>query len=106
VFIADCGTGTSQLMEIPFTGGSYGTPVTRGSGLDCSNGIGLTVDANDNVFVVEPANNTVKQFAANSGSSGTPVAVLTGFNFPLSVGVDQAGQLYVLDFDYIWRLTP
>jgi sugar lactone lactonase YvrE len=49
VFVAD--TINNKVKEIPFSGGSYGTPVTLGSGYYSP--YGVAVDAKANVFVAD-----------------------------------------------------
>jgi DNA-binding beta-propeller fold protein YncE len=102
VFVAGC--LTNEVVEIPFSGGSYGTPMPLASGLNCP--LGLAVDANGNVFVADNGNNAVKEILFSGGTYGAPVALAAHFHGPFGVAVDQAGRLYVLDLEDIWLLTP
>lgn len=69
VFVAD--TQNGLVKEIPYSAGSYGTPVPLGSGFVSPRGV--AVDASGNVFVTDIYNNTVKKIPYSGGSYGTPV---------------------------------
>jgi serine/threonine protein kinase, bacterial len=57
--------------------------------------MGLAVDAENNLYVADQANNRVVKLAA--GSATQEVLPFTGLDHPLGVAVDSAGTVYVAD---------
>jgi DNA-binding beta-propeller fold protein YncE len=66
-----------------------------------SEALKVALDAQGNVYVTEPFNNSVQKFSG----SGEPLALWGGkrgsapgkFNFPLGIAIDGAGNVYVAD---------
>jgi large repetitive protein len=95
VYVAD--TYNSAVKKVPYSGGSYGTPVTLGSGF--SYPFSVAVDGAGNVYVTDTSNNAVKKVPYSGGSYGTPVTLGSGFSIPFGVAVDGAGNVYVADYN-------
>jgi hypothetical protein len=109
VFVGDEGNG--DVKEIPYSGGKYGTPIISASGL--SGPRGLAVDSAGDIYVAVTGSNAVYKmplvFTCDTENPycddtpnalfvyGTPVAVGAGFDHPISVTLDAAGELYVVD---------
>lgn len=81
VFVAD--NGHNSIREIPYSGGSYGAPITLGSGFSFP--YAVATDANGNVFVADAGNNAIKEIPYNGGSYGHPISVASGFLTPTQV---------------------
>lgn len=88
-------TSNSAVKEIPYGGGTYGAPVTLGSGFSFPGGV--AVDANGNVFVADTDHNAAKEIPYSGGAYGAAVTVGSGYSFPDAVAVDTNGRLYVAD---------
>ncbi len=83
-----------DIIKVPYSGGSYGTPVKVADGLDYPNDV--TVDTAGNVFFV--TSDKVEKLPYSGGSYGPPVILATGFIQLDSVKLDSAGNLYVADY--------
>ena len=93
VFVAD--SANNVVKKIPYSDGSYGTPVTLATGFDAPTGV--AVDERGNVFVADSGNYVVKEIPYSGGSYGTPVILATGFNGRTSLAVDGIGNVFVAD---------
>jgi sugar lactone lactonase YvrE len=93
VYVAD--TYNNAVKKIPYSNGSYGVPVTLGSGFSYPTAV--AVDAAGNVYVADPGNNAVTEIPYSNGSYGTPVTIGSGFSYPSGVAVDAAGNVFVAD---------
>jgi DNA-binding beta-propeller fold protein YncE len=109
------GGATSTLAGNSFAGSNDGT----GSSASFNYPTGVTVDGSGNVYVADSGNNTIRKI-----TSGGVVTTLAGkpgligsadgtgaaaqFNYPLGIGIDGAGNLYVADnFNQtIRKITP
>ena len=88
------GSGSSLLMEIPYSQGSYGQPV-QVSNYAFLNASSVAVDAAGDVFV--SAFDYIWEVPYSQGSYGNPVTVITGTGPPYIFGmaVDAAGDVLV-----------
>jgi len=82
------------LLKIPYSGGTYGAPVTIASGFGGSGPYGVAVDGAGNVFASDYSNSQVLEFPWNGTAYGTQVVVVNGF-VPQALTVDQNDNLYV-----------
>ena len=82
------------MDEIPFSGGSYGAPVTLSSSGDAQ---GIAVGVTGELYVADAAANAVYQLPFNGSSYGAPVSLGSGFNYPQGVAVDASGDVFVAD---------
>ncbi|HEX5461490.1 MAG TPA: NHL repeat-containing protein [Steroidobacteraceae bacterium] len=89
---AVCG---SALDEIPFSGGSYGAPITVASSFSFPRGVAL--DAKGNVFVADASANAVYEVPSTGSGYGAPITLASGFNYPEGVALDAAGNVFVSD---------
>ena len=94
----------NNLLEIPYSGGTYGTPVTLGSGFSYPTGV--AVDATGNLFVAETNNNAVEEIPYGQSGYCTPVALGSGIYRPAAVAVDPHGRVYAVDLGDIWVFEP
>jgi sugar lactone lactonase YvrE len=85
----------SDLDEIPFSGGAYGTATTVASGFGFPRGVAL--DAKGNLFVADATANAVYEVPSNGSGYGALIPLGSGFNYPEGVAVDRAGNVYVAD---------
>lgn len=69
---------------------------------------GLTVDANRNIYVDNPAGALITVYAAGASGNVPPIATLSGHYIavPEAVRVDAAGNIYVLNYDSISEYAP
>ena len=132
VFVADYGNGT--IRQLTPTGSNwvvttiaglaenYGSADGSNSSARFETPIGLTVDTNGNVFVVDQDNATIRKLAFDGTNwVVTTIAGLAGvagsadgtnsaaqFNLPLGIAADGAGNLYVVDQgnETIRKLVP
>lgn len=95
VFVSD--SGNNEVDEIPYSGGTYGAPVSVGSGFNGPAGIAL--DANGDVFVADSRNNRVKEIPYSGGAYGTPVTVGPTYYNVSGVAVDANGDVFVADYN-------
>ncbi len=100
IFFADFFSGCSpncKVFEIPFSGGTYGTPTAIGT---FDQPIGVAVDGSDDVFVADYYVRQVYELKPSGpGTWNAPTALYSGtFNTPLGVAVDAAGDLFVVDY--------
>ncbi len=93
VYVAD--STNYVVKKIPYSNGSYGTPVTVASGF--TEAYGVAVDGSGNVYVASVFSNLMK-IPYSNGSYGTPVP-LGVFNHSHGVAVDGSGNVYVADSD-------
>ena len=132
VYVADYGNGTIRMLTQTATNWvvstiaglaeNYGSADGTNSDARFESPIGITVDTNGNVYVVDQDNDTIRKLTL-SGSDWivTTIAGLAGvdgsadgtnsdarFVLPLGIAADQTGNLYVVDQgnDTIRKLTP
>jgi len=99
--------GNNRIVEVPYSGTGYGTPVVVQTGL--SGPSGLAIDAAGNLYVADSGHGKVLLLASGgslgAGSNvslvGTSVSTsgtaLTGFTAPVAVAADNLGNVYVAD---------
>jgi sugar lactone lactonase YvrE len=99
--------GNDRIVEVPYSGTAYGTPVVIQAGL--SGPSGLALDAAGNLYVADSGHGSVLLLASGGslgvGSDISPVGtsvsntgtVLTGFTAPVAVAADNLGNVYVAD---------
>jgi sugar lactone lactonase YvrE len=116
VFVADSGNSTIRRISpggtvSTFAGvaGSTGTSDGAGSAARFNSPAGIAVDAQNNVYVADTRNNTIRKITsggqvttlAGSGGltgSGDGAGGSARFNGPYAVAVDGSGNVYVTDF--------
>ncbi len=87
------GGSPGQAIKVPWTGTSWGTPVTLLSGLNYP--YSIAVDGAGNVYIGELLNGDVLKVTWNGTSySSTPVTVATGVS-PDDLAVDRNGNVYI-----------
>ncbi|HEY2583842.1 MAG TPA: hypothetical protein VGI43_18680 [Mucilaginibacter sp.] len=102
-----------------FAGGQLGFTNGKGSAASFNSPQGLAVDANNNLYVADAANQeirkitpdgTVSTFAGRLYVSGSKDGRGTDatFNFPFGLAFDQSGNLYVTDLigNLVRKITP
>lgn len=82
-----------QVTKLPWTGSSYGSPVTLGTSL--SELEGVAVDGAGNVFVSDAGNGNVVEIPWTGTGYGAQRIVASGLSHPVPVTVDGSGNLYV-----------
>jgi sugar lactone lactonase YvrE len=100
-------SGNSQIVEVPYSGTAYGTPVVIKTGL--SGPSGLAIDGGGNLYVADSGHSQVLLLASGGslgvGSNLSPLGasvsssgtVLPGFTAPVAVAADNLGNVYVAD---------
>jgi hypothetical protein len=126
VFVADTGNDTIRkitpagvVTTVAGTPLSVGTANGTGAGALFSIPIGITVDPNDNLYVSEQGNQTIRKItpagvvttlAGLAGSAGSTDGTGSAARFDLPAGIvlDGSGNLYVADStnDEIRKVTP
>ena len=126
VYVGD--TNNHAIRKIAFDGtvstfagitGSSGTANGNGTSARFKNPNGIAFDSADNLYVADTQNHAIRKitpagdvttFAGIIGSAGNEEGPrgVARFNFPRSVAVDSAGNVYVADlFNYrIRKITP
>lgn len=69
---------------------------------------GLTVDGSRNIYVDNPAGALITVYAAGASGNVPPIATMSGYYIavPEAVRVDDAGNIYVLNYDSIREYGP
>jgi sugar lactone lactonase YvrE len=119
VYVADSGNSTIRLITpaganwvvstLAGLAGSPGANNGTGSGAQFRYPDGVAVDTSGNVYVADSGNNTIRlvtpagvvtTLAGLPGSPGTNNGTGSGaqFNYPASLAVDGAGNIYVADY--------
>jgi sugar lactone lactonase YvrE len=116
LFVTDFGNNTIRKISsagvvttIAGSAGIAGSADGVGAAARFNQPIGITVDAADNVYVADHANDTVRKITANgvvttiAGSAGIigsadGVGSAALFNGPAGIDVDKTGNLYVVDY--------
>lgn len=94
---------TGAILELPWTGTGFGSPVTLASGLNFPSY--LRLDAAGDIFVTIPSDANLD---ANSGSLleltktgnsySSPATIASGFSYPYAVAVDSGGNVFIIDY--------
>ncbi len=92
VFVGDSSDG---LIEIPYSGGTWGTPVSLGSGLHGSRGV--AVDAQNNVYVANAGagGSVVEEVLQYNGTYIQQTIAASGLSTVDSIAVDNRYNIYV-----------
>ena len=95
VYVADY----NRLSKVPFSGGSYGSPIPLVSADYPSAPNNVAVDGAGNVFYTN--SNTVVELPFNGTSYGSPINISDqlnpGWGDPTGIAIDGAGNLFVID---------
>ena len=116
VFVANSGPDISSILKITSTGtvsllagsSTQGFADGAGAAAQFHGPAGLAVDANENVYVADSANDTIREISSSgqvttiAGIAGTPGAAdgptsVAQLNLPTGVAVDSAGDVFVTD---------
>ena len=91
------------VVEMPWTGTSYGSPVTLASGLSYPGS--LAIDASDNIFVSIPSDanfdndsGSVVELKKTKAGYSSPVTIAGSLNSTTSLRVDLSGNLLVITY--------
>ncbi len=115
IFVTDF--GFNNIREISasgfvstFAGDTYGATGTAdgfGTNARFHSPLGITIDQNDNIFVIDGANNTVRKITSDGhvttlAGSGVAASIdgtgtAASFNGPCGIGVDATGNIYVVE---------
>ena len=124
VFVADSGnqtirkiTSSGLVTTFAGTARSSGSTDGTGSAARFNNPAGLATDAAGNVYVADSNNQTIRKItpagvvttlAGTVGSSGTVDGSLSTarLNYPEHLVLDSAGNLYVVEYAAIRKVTP
>jgi sugar lactone lactonase YvrE len=108
-------SGNNRIMEVPYSGTAYGTPVAVVTGL--SGQSGLAIDASGNLYVADSGNGRVLLLSAggslpvgsNMSLVGSSVSstggTISGFTKPVGVAADSQGNVYVADSGNIIQVS-
>jgi sugar lactone lactonase YvrE len=93
---------SGSLMALPKNATGYSSPVTLASGISIPQG--LSVDANDDVFLVtngdaneDQSTGTILEVPFNGSSYSAPVTLATGIGYPTGIALDSSGNIFVAD---------
>ncbi|MBU6400172.1 MAG: hypothetical protein KGS61_07620 [Verrucomicrobia bacterium] len=132
LYVADTGNATIRVVTSDGTVTTLaGSPGLRGSidgvgaaarfggGLDSEGPEGIALDANGNLFVADPANDTIRKVTmsgvvttmageAEHAGATDGVGNSARFSYPYGLAVDSTGNAYVADWvnDTIRKVTP
>jgi len=126
VYVSDLGNNTIRqitpqgvVTTLAGLAGSFGTNDGTGAAARFGNPAGLAVDTNDNLYVAEYGNHTIRKIAPGGivttlagepgvGGSSDGTGSAAHFLNPLGVAVDAAGNVYVADTlnNTIRKITP
>jgi large repetitive protein len=91
------------VMELPWTGTAYGSPITLASGLNYP--LFLAIDTLGNLFVTvaedlnsDANSGSVLELNKSGGNYGSPATVASSLNYANGVAVDGGGNVLVLTF--------
>lgn len=93
VFAAD--TAGNRVLEVPWTGTTYGAPATLVSGLSAPEG--LAIDGGGNLYIADSGNNRVLRLPWTGSNYGTQATLGSGLSAPFSVAADALGNIYIGD---------
>ena len=88
-----------EILQIPYSKGSYGTPVPLAQGLGMPTGV--AIDGAGNLFYTDWLFSEVVELPWTGSAFGSPILLGPQFNWvgPNSVAVDKQGDLFVADTD-------
>ena len=88
-----------EILEIPYSKGSYGTPVPLAQGLGMPTGV--VIDGAGNLFYTDWLFSQVVELPWTGSAFGSPILLAPQFDWvgPNSIAVDKQGDLFVADTD-------
>jgi sugar lactone lactonase YvrE len=94
---------TGGVVELPWTGTGYGSPVTLASGLNYPDAVAL--DAAGNLFVAIPVDasgylgtGSVIELKKNAAGYSSPATLVSGLDGAFALRVDPSGSLFVITY--------
>lgn len=111
------GAVSTTVQVSTFVGsGAIGNTDGAGTTASFSNFYGITIDPLGNLYVADTENRTIRKITqtglvstfAGSGqiSSADGTGTAAGFSFPVDIASDTSGNLYVIDYNLIRKITP
>jgi streptogramin lyase len=98
IYVADDGNndqyGPAVYQIVPLPGGTYAQNYL-GSGWEYP--IGVAVDANGDVYVLDAGDGLVSELIPSNGSYTQTTIPTTGLTFPLGIAVDAGGNVYLVN---------
>jgi len=94
-------TNYTTVVELPFNGTSYGSPISISDQLSpgWADPTGIAVDGAGNLFVLDYGNNQVVEvpWTGSAYSTGIVIGPSSDFLFPTGLAIDSSDNVYVAD---------
>jgi hypothetical protein len=94
---------TGGILELPWTGTGFGSPVTLASGLNYPSY--LRLDAAGDIFVTIPSDansdansGSLLELTKTGNSYSSPATIASGFSYPYALAVDSGGNVFVIEY--------